>query len=82
MASRLLSVSILYQILNKEFEFHSLIKDETMKIFAGELNALVTYVLQATVKTFIKLCLCLLVFRKQVKLSCDSLQFSLYLCSF
>ena len=59
----------LYQILKKKLEFHALIKDETMMIFTGEFNALDTSVLQATAKTCIKLCLCLLLFRKQVKLS-------------
>ena len=69
MVTRMLSVRILYQILNKKFENHALIKDETRKIFTNELNPLATSVLQATPKTCIKLCLCLLVLRKQVTLS-------------
>jgi hypothetical protein len=69
MATGMLSVRILYQILNRTFAFHALIKEETRKIFTGELNALATTVLQATAKTFVILCFYLLLLTRQVTLS-------------
>jgi hypothetical protein len=85
MAAGMLSVKILYQILNWKFAFHALIKEEKRKIFTGELNVLATTVLQTMANTCIILCLYLLVLRKQVTLSattcnsvCTCVKFNYY----
>jgi hypothetical protein len=66
MATVMLSVRVLYRISNRKFEFHALIKEKTRKFGTGALNALASRVLHATAKTWIKLCLCLLLLKKRV----------------
>jgi hypothetical protein len=87
MATGILSVRILYQISNRKFEFHALIKEKTRKFGTGELNVLVSPALHATAKNWIKLCLCLLLLTKQVTHSvtacnaaCTCVKFDYYNC--